>query len=181
MCVTRISPCIYNNTVLSQLLHSTDESLCRRKDSLFMPVLLAVTKPCLCGRMWEEGMDRLVLLKKEPDRRVFAVSRAATWGKRLTFQLHLKSLSPHAAPTIHTVKLQPTYLSIRCLLMSYVHTYIYTYINKYIHIYLHTYIHTHIHTYIHTYIYSYIHIHVHTHITTFIHALISTHTYTYML
>jgi len=76
------------------------ESLRTQKDSLFKPVLLAVTKPCLCGWMWEDGMDRLVLLKKEPDRRVFAVSRTATWGKRQSYQLHLISLSPHALPHI---------------------------------------------------------------------------------
>jgi hypothetical protein len=88
-------------------------------------------------------MDRLVLLKKEPDRRVSAVSRTATRGKRLTYQLHLISLSLPLCLTTHIVKLQHTYLSMRFLMMFYTHTYIYTLVNEYIHIYTHTQTQTH--------------------------------------
>jgi len=141
MSVTRISPWIYNNIRLFQLTQTTEESLCTHKASLFKPVLLAVTKPCLCGRMWEDGMVRLVLLKKEPERRVFAVSRAAIRGKRLTFRLHLISLSPHALPHISWN------YSIWCFCWCsiYVPTFICTLIITYIHSYIQSHTHTAFH------------------------------------
>jgi hypothetical protein len=127
-------------------MQSRKELFFKRKDSLFKPVLLSVTKPRPCGRMWEDGMYCLVLLK-EPGWRLFAVSRAATRGKLLTFLVYL-----HACP--HALPHNPRNWSVQIYPWDFCScsTYIHAYIHKYIHTYTHT--HTNIHTYMHTHIYT---------------------------